>query len=249
MDEPVRVSEPGASACAPGDGLTRTHNDATTIPGGARSGLAGVGRSVPRVQPLTRPRRRRKPRLRGRGATPLGAALIGVAAALLAATLTSAVALVAQDDKLEADRAALQRQLTASRGADARTKRAEVYAAFLSAANLYSLRAQQLFEACDGADLCSTTDGELRRNRYAFQGAVNDVYIYGSDEANAVSGLISALLPNTNIGLSNEIELKPIDEDAVAAAYRSMLLRACIEASAEPRQACIDLWDRASQAP
>ena len=83
----------------------------------------------------------------------------------------------------------------------------------------------------------------------AYQRAINDVYIHGSEEANALSTLMAEALPGTSIGYGNSIALKKVDGEIVDATYKALLLRACIEASPDPRKTCEDTWNRGSRGP
>jgi hypothetical protein len=81
--------------------------------------------------------------------------------------------------------------------------RSTTYSSYLDALNEYASHQQTRADECvPGTDRpvgsqsdCTVSVQDLQAARFAYQGAVNDMYIYGSDEALALVKDIAALLP------------------------------------------------------
>lgn len=170
----------------------------------------------------------------------LGVALIGVVGALLGSGITGVVAVLIQGDELNEQRAA-----------EARSERAAVYGSFLSAANEYAVETQELVSPCaraaerspDARFDCQPRFRGWNPARADYQGAINDVYVFGSDEAVDASEAVSAELPPALIGLDYSqahLKLNVVDEAEFTDAYQSFLGVMCQEVSAEPRPGCGD---------
>ncbi len=137
----------------------------------------------------------------------------------------------------------------------ARNQRAKVYTSFLAAANQY---------ASDDATATTTIRADCRNShalrpiyhvtckhlpsnflvpvseaRFAFQGALNEVYVYGSARGVLAARRVAGALPRSLIGLSATVPpLKTINEGALTDAYDAFLKVMCQEVSAEPRSKC-----------
>lgn len=151
-----------------------------------------------------------------------------------------------------------QAQTAEQRAEQARDKRADVYFAFLDAANKYSYTVENvrdcITEARDsrppGATSyevgpgCVTYINQLAPARQEFQAARNKVYVYGSDEAEQRARAIAAYLPNA-VGGDPKSGLPPFDEDmfnfdgdVFNELYKLFQGTACREVPAEPRANC-----------
>jgi hypothetical protein len=112
---------------------------------------------------------------------------------------------------------------------ESRTKRAEVYAAYLAAANDYELKNAKLIQdlerirpSTDASKLDQNVLGDWLTARAKYQGAVNQVYVYGSDDAYALSAALAATLPPS---VGSTITFKPVDEAAFNRAYLAFQAR------------------------
>ena len=126
-----------------------------------------------------------------------------------------------------------------SRGAEARTKRATVYADFLDAAERYSAKAKE-FEVAALKDFPRVRKGlpaEVDHARSVFLRTRNQVYIFGSRRGVGVVAKISRALPPALLTGGVVVE-GAVDERAFVADYSAMLNTMCAEVSAEPRPTC-----------
>lgn len=84
-----------------------------------------------------------------------------------------------------------------------REVRSETYSAYLATLNEYASHQQSRKQECIPEsnepirenEICSTSIENLQTARFAYQGAVNDMYIYGSDAALVLVNDIASLLP------------------------------------------------------
>jgi hypothetical protein len=159
---------------------------------------------------------------------------IGAGSALLGAQISS-------DAAAETTR----QQLLEARAKDAREKRSQVYAAYLAAANDYSVKTHRMFErfkeqAVAAKGKSFKPDPAVLNPYYAarsaYQHQVNQVYVYGSDEAWKAHRIVAAALP-PSLG---DLELEVVDSDEFLVAYQGFQSVFCKEASAVPRVGCDD---------
>ncbi len=169
---------------------------------------------------------------------PLIAAVLGLGGGLAGAYLGAHATIVTQRE-----------QLQASRSAEARTKRATVYAQFLAASNRYAVETTQalsILRKCAHAGprrpfLCSSLGkqaGPAQNARYEFQGALTDVYVYGSTTGVRAALNVADTLPPSVGHLNGHISLVPISEVVFTRTYQAFLSVMCREVSAEPRSTC-----------
>jgi hypothetical protein len=160
-------------------------------------------------------------------------ATIGVVAALAGAATGGATSYLVQ-----------RNQFTEDKASEARVKRAGVYAAYLRAANDGASEADGAYDRlaaqCRGPSRCSgvtlARGRELAKARVAYQGALNDVYVYGTDEAWRLTKRLSATMPPT-LGFQT-LQIKRVNRAAFASAYSAFLARICDEVPARPRPGC-----------
>lgn len=136
----------------------------------------------------------------------------------------------------------------ASEDAERRTRVGEVYAGYLDAADGYYTAAADLDRAF--AKLIATKDGSasdrsvgelsvaaFEKARHDYQGAINDVYVYGSDAAWEANRKVANVLPLA-LGNVPRRDIPSPDAEAFREAYSDFLEVFCREATAEPRQSC-----------
>jgi len=95
------------------------------------------------------------------------------------------------------------------RSDEARTKRAEVYERFLGAADRFAVAARAAIVECPSD--CPSPPGDYQNARYEFQGAINQVYIYGSAEAVVRLRALAQTLPPALSGLSGGVTITPVE--------------------------------------
>lgn len=136
-------------------------------------------------------------------------------------------------------------------------RRGEVYAAFLDAANHYAFATAAITSRLEGdcaddepPDACFSrlfTElvaaglvSDFQDARFDYQGALNDVFVFGSDEAVDRSRELSANVPTSlaTPGLDSLTFGEGVDGSAFTAAYRDFLALMCEELPAQPRQGC-----------
>lgn len=125
-----------------------------------------------------------------------------------------------------------------------RDKRAEVYSAYLAAADNYSIRTGELLARATA--VAENPEGEGAGNipqelsdawaeaRSTYQDNINELYVYGSDDAWTAHQGVASELPNS----LGPVELHPVDSGNFITAYRGMQEIFCKEAVARPRAGC-----------
>ncbi|GGK13047.1 hypothetical protein GCM10011583_51260 [Streptomyces camponoticapitis] len=118
-----------------------------------------------------------------------------------------------------------------------REKRAEVYEGFLGAADIFAVKTNGIITDCNDGK-CSPDWHAWQTLRAEYQGALNQVWVYGSDEAVTQTGRISAALPKS-LWEPNADELHLTFESAnFRTAYQGFQSLMCRELPASPRTAC-----------
>lgn len=168
---------------------------------------------------------------------PLIAAALGLGGGLAGAYLGAQATVVTQ-----------RQQLQDSRNAEARTKRATVYAHFLEAANLYATNEAQAFSIvrkCVPVPPRRSFQCSLRKQgdplqhaRYDFQGALNDVFVYVSTAGVGAARNVAATLPPSIGHLRVQISVGQTSDIAFTRTYQAFLGVMCREVSVEPRSNC-----------
>lgn len=146
------------------------------------------------------------------------------------------------------------------RQAEARAKRAEVYAGFLDAAERYRFateatsdatresvsQAGSVKAACSAERERADRACGIRRSifnrqqdaRVDFQGALNQVYVYGSPRGIRAAGKIAESLP-PSVYSGGDFEVGDVKPGEFSAGYNAVLDTMCREVSAEPRPTCL----------
>ncbi len=167
-------------------------------------------------------------------AVPLIAAGLGLGGGLVGAYLGAHATVVTQRE-----------QLQASRSAEARTKRATVYAHFLDASNRYAIEQSQSYSIARKcfpklsirrfSCLLGKEAGRLQNARYQFQGALNYVFVYGSAAGVRAALNLATQLPPAVGHLNGLVHIARVSDAAFARTYAAFLDVMCREVSAEPR--------------
>jgi hypothetical protein len=140
-----------------------------------------------------------------------------------------------------------QREFSEARQRDESNRRADVYAQFLGAANEYAVQASSALRALQ-REAAQSENGEFsvdsaalggyQQARHAFQGALNNVYVYGSlDGVDAATALARTLPPSLG-RIDGSLHVGPPDADAFQRSYTAMLSVMCREVPARPRPSC-----------
>jgi hypothetical protein len=160
-------------------------------------------------------------------------AVIGVGGALFGALIGGAVTIRSARD-----------QLDEARQAEARKKRAGVYAGYLNSSNRLVDALDSSLAECEERDSACAfhqiLDGRIASARTAYQAALNSVFVYGSDRANRAAGKISALVPSRFLKSGRLSGFRPaeVDSEVYARAYLGFQRVMCREVSADPRAGC-----------
>lgn len=136
--------------------------------------------------------------------------------------------------------AGVERQIQADGVAQRRQLSADKYLALLDAADDYQLTTERLLAeggevVRDGTELNALPVGNAWLTaRHEFQGALNEVYVYGSSDGWDAAGNLAATLPNS---VANDFEFEQPSPD-YSSRYIALLAVLCREAVAEPRADC-----------
>jgi hypothetical protein len=125
----------------------------------------------------------------------------------------------------------------------AREKRAEVYFDYLKSADAYETDTANLLSSYAAGhknknfQLPANLIQKFDDDRSAYQNQVNDLYVFGSDQAWIAHQRLAATLPTS---LSVEVAPLTIHYDPLAFnnAYDGFLSVTCLEVSPEPRAGC-----------
>lgn len=180
--------------------------------------------------------------------------LVSSTLALLVASITAVATLLGATVGAQgAYQAGLSQQNAAAkteRDDVARSKRAEIYAAFLKAADeMYTLNnefytfnyLQEIKEIAKGSRFPKLDTWNAANINFQVQ--ANQIYVYGTDQAWEAALEIINILPPTVTGdlrLIGPPKPKEINGGDFASAYSELLGTMCREASAQPRKGCYD---------
>ncbi|WP_328500583.1 hypothetical protein OG828_07685 [Streptomyces sp. NBC_00457] len=163
--------------------------------------------------------------------------LIGFAVALIGALIGGVFSYLGAYQQARTQIESQSSQLFEDQKKEQREKRAEVYEEFLKAADTFAVETNKIITDCkDGK--CSPNWGDWQTARYDYQGAVNHVWVFGSDAAVkqlvAVSGTLpeSVWAPN-----SDELNLR-FKSTGFTTAYNGFQSLMCRELPAQPRNSC-----------
>lgn len=131
--------------------------------------------------------------------------------------------------------------LDEKRTAEIRQHRASVYHRFLEHANSYAVETTKLLQSCPRGTKCTLPPkgvSEFQRARFNFQGAINDVYVYGSNRAVDALRILTSTLPPSLAPMNGEFSVIPIQEEAFTKAYQGFQHVMCQEVSPSPNDRC-----------
>ncbi len=172
------------------------------------------------------PRGQRSEILIGLTGIVLGAAIAGGFSSLAAWQQTRSTEQVQESQTLEEHRS------------EDREKRAEVYSDFLHSSDKFAVETSNTISNCAKKNPCKFDWRAWDEARSAYQGSVNSVYVYGSDDAVRASRAVSASLPSSiwePPPASPHLEFKA---EQFRTAYREFQLTMCHELPAIPRDSC-----------
>ncbi len=180
---------------------------------------------------------------------PLAAAVLGLGGALSGAYLGARATIETQKQQADEDRARQARQ-----------KRTQVYSRFLDAAVAYQAATENVFDSTVRlptgrvskglASRCaagrSTKTCRLSRRVIAayydrqqrFQGALNDVYVFGSEAGLSAARELSRGLPASLYKGPRRVSIQPTDFGRYTRGYNALLDAMCREVTREPRPNC-----------
>lgn len=155
-------------------------------------------------------------------------ALTALAGAGIGGYFTAASAQVAA----ESQKALQEEQFNEEKKRLLRDQRAPYYAAYDAAVQAFATQ-MTVRNECEKKKLatCRYSVEDLQTARYALQGAINNIHIYGSVEMQAAVTLMSATMPRTMVGLSGYAEVGPVDAPAFSEALNKVRAVTCYDVS------------------
>jgi hypothetical protein len=131
-----------------------------------------------------------------------------------------------------------ERQFEEARLTEASKERADVYAQLLAAANTFAVQASAASTAAESSGTVESDVALLYQTaRSAFQIALNDVYIYGSDDGYRAAVDLASTLPPSLGRLDGSFTISGVDDD-FAERYQAVLRISCRELPSTPRGNC-----------
>ncbi|MBC6451720.1 hypothetical protein [Actinokineospora xionganensis] len=164
----------------------------------------------------------------------------------LVAIIAGGATLVATGQANEKDRDIRRDTVEQSLREEARRKRETVYARFAETSNRYNVATSLILKKCpglEGATKSPTTEDcptsePFNQARYEFQGTINDIYLFGTPEAQRAARRISDHLP---AGIESKLRDDPIrasDPKGFSDRYAEFLTVACRDVRIDPGQPC-----------
>lgn len=133
---------------------------------------------------------------------------------------------------------AQRQQLTSEHNETTRTQREQVYQQYLQAANAYDVASSERYSECISDRGCSTSVAGWQRARFSYQGALNAVYVYGSNEAWRQTHVISSSLPQS-LGVNSDDTIpSKVNQNLFTIAYQGFQVIMCLELNPTPQDAC-----------
>jgi hypothetical protein len=174
---------------------------------------------------------------------PLLAAAIGLAGGLLGAHFGAEATITTQRE-----------QAHEARRSEARVKRAKVYSDFLAAADSFESKSRyftytihrrvskggSVRAACRRAKICGLPRAlfdAYSSARSNFQGALNQVYVYGTPRGVRAARELAGGLPPA-LYKPGSFSIGDVDEPVFFRGYNAVLDTMCAEVSADPRPTC-----------
>jgi len=167
-------------------------------------------------------------------AWPRGSVAVVVIAALLTSGAAYAGSWVGAQAQLKGQ--AIQRRATLEN--NTRQKRANVYRSFLNAANNYAVTTASIMNSCFDKHTCTPDLAAFQKARYTFQGALNNVYVDGTEAAVLASRRLAGSLPPSLGFKPMQSFTLTFDRERFVSSYQSFLTVMCREVPAIPRASC-----------
>lgn len=165
--------------------------------------------------------------------------ITGAVGALLAGAIGAGSAVIGATVSSDSSLKIAQEQMQSAAQQKARDQREVTYREYLDAANGYHIAATNLFakQAPDDVDAALK---DFMLNRSNFQKHVNEVYVYGSDDAWVAHQAIAKTLPPALGGLvGKQFGPSQVSDEAIfSAAYNGFLSVRCREVAAQARSGC-----------
>ncbi|MHA6793155.1 hypothetical protein ACVGVM_06475 [Pseudonocardia bannensis] len=125
-----------------------------------------------------------------------------------------------------------------------RDKKAAVYFAYLDAANELANETRDLQRSYASlppdAPPPAAAYGEWQTARFKYQGAINDLSVYGSDAAWDIHRRVAAALPRSLNPSRDPVRVEAVDDARLTSGTQDFLDLACQELPASPRAGCGD---------
>lgn len=164
-------------------------------------------------------------------------ALLGLAVALMGALIGGLLSYLGAWQQARTQIEAQAAQNREDQKKEDRERRAEIYEELLGTADVYAVETNKIITDCkDGK--CSPKWGEWQTARYNYQGALNHVWVFGSNDAVAQTGVISASLPDSLWLPSPDTLSLRFDSEKFIVAYQGFQFLMCRELPAQPRSDC-----------
>lgn len=176
---------------------------------------------------------RRRSTKKKRWGIELSVAAMGVLGAVLGGALSNVAGLLTQS---ASDQHADVAQV--------RTKRTDVYFAYLGSADTFETDTGDLINAyaanrsVKGYTLPQSLIDKFNNDRSTYQGEINQLYVFGSDAAWVAHQKISADLP-TSLPVAIEPLKINYDPEQFNIDYDSFLRIVCVEVNSDPRTGCL----------
>ena len=178
--------------------------------------------------------------------------LISPIAAIVAAVIAGVAGFYGAQSGADAAITAQELHVRAADDRRTQSKRAEVYEGYLDAAVAYLYAAQDIrvrvernvspLKGRRGFRIPKTVIGAFRdygRTRSAYQTAVNELFVYGSDAGWQAHLEVATTLPPSMGTASIEVpSSEDTDAEQFTEEYRAFLVVVCQEVAAEPRPGC-----------
>lgn len=165
--------------------------------------------------------------------------ITGAVGALLAGAIGAGSAVIGATVSSDASLKIAQEQLQSAAQQKAREQREVTYREYLDAANEYHIVATNLYAKPAPNDVNAALT-VFMSTRSKFQKHVNEVYVYGSDDAWAAHQTIAKALPPALGGPTGKHfnASQVSDEATFSAAYNGFLSVRCREVAAQARSGC-----------
>lgn len=164
--------------------------------------------------------------------------LIGLTGIVLGAAIAGGFSSLAAWQQTRSTERVQESQTLEERRSEDREKRAEVYSVFLHSADEFAAETSNAISSCTKKNPCEFDWQAWDEARSAYQGSINSVYVYGSDDAVRASRAVSASLPSSIWKPPPASPHLEFEAEQFSAAYRGFQSTMCQELPAIPRDSC-----------